>query len=272
LRRIPILRLYLADSAADHAIPYLDPPARRWQPGQETDYDRQARARRDGGQWFVGKCDGCRHRRGILGESARWSRGRAHEQMALGGLDRLDVMHAATVPIGTELRAARYGEMLEQLGHRVVRTMRGDQIIALESGLPFALAAGDQDRLSWLVGQPIERALDISLLRRFGLRVRGSASTSAHQSSVVGSCGCDQERRPTASRACAMAVTSLPTSGRVASSKTKFGGIANTCLPTSSYPSLSTSAVQAQTRAAIQPTIVHPNRMLRIPIANLLRW
>ena len=38
--------------------------------------------------------------------------------------------------------------------------MRGDQIMALESGLPFALAAGDQDRLSWLVGQPIERALD----------------------------------------------------------------------------------------------------------------
>src|SRR5262249_8747975 len=52
-----------------------------------------------------------------------------------------------------------------------------------------------------------------------------SASTSAHHSSLVGSCGCHQDRRSTASRACTMAATSLATSGRVVSSRTKFGGM-----------------------------------------------
>jgi hypothetical protein len=38
-------------------------------------------------------------------------------------------------------------------------------------------------------------------VRHFRFLARGSASTSAHQSSPVGSCGCDHDRRPTASRA-----------------------------------------------------------------------
>jgi hypothetical protein len=38
-------------------------------------------------------------------------------------------------------------------------------------------------------------------VRQFRFLARGSASTSAHQSSPVGSCGCDHDRRPTASRA-----------------------------------------------------------------------
>src|SRR5262249_55428231 len=58
------------------------------------------------------------------------------------------------------------------------------------------------------------------------LRARGSASTSAHHSSPVGSCGCDHDRCSTASRACTIAVTSCATSGRTASSRTKFGGMA----------------------------------------------
>src|SRR5262249_24467438 len=62
-------------------------------------------------------------------------------------------------------------------------------------------------------------------VRRSRLRARGSASTSAHHSSLVGSCGCHQDRRSTASRACTMAATSLATSGRVVSSRTKFGGM-----------------------------------------------
>src|SRR5262249_31156519 len=57
-------------------------------------------------------------------------------------------------------------------------------------------------------------------------RARGSASTSAHQSSPVGSCGCEHDRWSTASRACTIAVTSRATSGRTASSRTKFGGMA----------------------------------------------
>jgi hypothetical protein len=45
----------------------------------------------------------------------------------------------------------------------------------------------------------------------------------AHQSSVVGSCGCEQERRPTASRACTIAAIKPPTSGGRVSSRIKFG-------------------------------------------------
>src|SRR5215471_516579 len=63
-------------------------------------------------------------------------------------------------------------------------------------------------------------------VRRSRFRARGSASTSAHHASPVDSCGCDHERRWTASRACTMAATSLATSGRTASSRTKFGGMA----------------------------------------------
>src|SRR5262245_28848861 len=60
------------------------------------------------------------------------------------------------------------------------------------------------------------------------MRARGSASTSAHHSSVTGSCGCDHERRSTAARAFNMAETSLPTSGKAESSRVKFGGICST--------------------------------------------
>src|SRR5215469_12233759 len=63
-------------------------------------------------------------------------------------------------------------------------------------------------------------------VRRSRLRARGSASTSAHHASPVGSCGCDHDRCSTVSRACSMAATSLATSGRTASSRTKFGGMA----------------------------------------------
>src|SRR5262249_30499807 len=61
-------------------------------------------------------------------------------------------------------------------------------------------------------------------VRRSRLRARGSASTSVHHSSLVGSCGCDHDRRSTASRACTMAVTSFATSGRLASNRMQFGG------------------------------------------------
>jgi pimeloyl-ACP methyl ester carboxylesterase len=66
----------------------------------------------------------------------------------------------------------------------------------------------------------------IGLVRGFRLRARGSASTSAHHSSVVGSRGCDHDRRSTASRACSMAVTSRATSDKVESSRRKFGFMA----------------------------------------------
>jgi hypothetical protein len=102
--------------------------------------------------------------------------------------------------------------------------VRREQLGTLVGCLPFAFAAGHEDRHSRLVGKPIEgaRSTATSLLRR-RIRARGSASTSAHHSSVVGSCGCDQERLSTASRACTMAATNFPTSGRLPSRMTKFG-------------------------------------------------
>src|SRR5207253_2397336 len=56
-------------------------------------------------------------------------------------------------------------------------------------------------------------------------RARGSASTSAHHSSPVGSCGCDHDRRSTASRACSIAAIRLAMSASEESSRVKFGGI-----------------------------------------------
>jgi hypothetical protein len=61
-----------------------------------------------------------------------------------------------------------------------------------------------------------------SSVRQFRFLARGSARTSAHQSSPVGSCGGDHDRRPTASRACSMAVSRCAISGRPVSSSTKF--------------------------------------------------
>src|SRR5262249_50422790 len=59
-----------------------------------------------------------------------------------------------------EPTATRCGEMVEQVGHRIVRTMRGDQIVARKRGPPLALAARDEDGLAPFIGEPIERSLD----------------------------------------------------------------------------------------------------------------
>jgi hypothetical protein len=60
-------------------------------------------------------------------------------------------------------------------------------------------------------------------VRRSRFLARGSASTSAHHASVIGSCGCDHDGRLTASRACTIAATRVATSGRLISSAVKFG-------------------------------------------------
>jgi hypothetical protein len=52
-------------------------------------------------------------------------------------------------------RAARL-----QVGHRAVRTMRGDQFVARKRSPPIALAARDKDDLALFIGEPIERLLD----------------------------------------------------------------------------------------------------------------
>ena len=70
-------------------------------------------------------------------------------------LDRLDVVHAATIPIRAEPAATRSGEMVEQVGHRVVRTMSGDQFVSRKRGAPIALAARDKYDLALFVGEPI---------------------------------------------------------------------------------------------------------------------
>src|SRR6478735_5632473 len=62
-------------------------------------------------------------------------------------------------------------------------------------------------------------------LPRVCRRARGSASTSAHQSSEESSCGCDHERWTTAWRACSIAVTSRDTSGRLMSSRAKLAAV-----------------------------------------------
>src|SRR5215467_15597882 len=62
--------------------------------------------------------------------------------------------------MGTELPATRCGEMVEQVGHRVVRTMRGDQVVERKRSPPITLAARDKYDLALFVGKPIERSLD----------------------------------------------------------------------------------------------------------------
>jgi len=42
----------------------------------------------------------------------------------------------------------------------MVRTMRGDQVVARKRGAPIALAARHKDGLALFVGEPIERLLD----------------------------------------------------------------------------------------------------------------
>jgi hypothetical protein len=74
--------------------------------------------------------------------------------------DRLDLVHAAAIPLLPDPGASWCSELVEQTGHRILRPMQGDQFGALEGGLPLALAAGDEDHFARLVGQPVERALD----------------------------------------------------------------------------------------------------------------
>ena len=68
-------------------------------------------------------------------------------------------------------------------------------------------------------------SLTAGSVHRSRFRARGSASTSAHNASPVGSCGCAHERRPTASRACSIAAIRLAMSASEESSRVKFGGI-----------------------------------------------
>jgi hypothetical protein len=52
--------------------------------------------------------------------------------------------------------ATRCGEMVEQVGHRVVRTMRGDEVVARKRSPPITLAARDKDGPAPFVGESIE--------------------------------------------------------------------------------------------------------------------
>src|SRR5215510_14780347 len=74
--------------------------------------------------------------------------------------DRLDVMHPAAIPLGAEPAATRCGEMVEQVGHWVIRTMRGDEVVAGKGGPPITLAARNEDGLARLISEPIECLLD----------------------------------------------------------------------------------------------------------------
>ena len=56
--------------------------------------------------------------------------------------------------------ATRCGEIVEQVGHGVVCTMRRDEVVARKRSTPITLAARDEDGLALLVGEPIERLLD----------------------------------------------------------------------------------------------------------------
>ena len=75
-------------------------------------------------------------------------------------LNRLDVVNAAAIPMRAEPVATRCGEMVEQVGHRIVRTMRRDEVIARKRGPPLALAARHEDGVALFIGEPIERLLD----------------------------------------------------------------------------------------------------------------
>ena len=81
------------------------------------------------------------------------------------GLDRLDIMHAAAIPRLPDSGTARRGEAFKQAGHRTVRPMCGDQLVAPEGGLPFTLAAGHEDGLARLVGEPIDGLLGRQVAR-----------------------------------------------------------------------------------------------------------
>jgi len=78
----------------------------------------------------------------------------------LATLDWLDIVHPAAVPMRAEPVATRRGEMVEQVRHRAVRTMSGDQFVARKRGSPVALAACGEYGLALFVGEPVERWLN----------------------------------------------------------------------------------------------------------------
>jgi hypothetical protein len=79
---------------------------------------------------------------------------------ALAAIDWLDIVRPAAVPMRAEPTATRCSEMVEQVRHRAVRAMSGDQFVARKRSPPIALAARDKYDLALFVGEPIERALD----------------------------------------------------------------------------------------------------------------
>ena len=66
-------------------------------------------------------------------------------------LDRLDVVNAAAIPVGAEPAAARCGEVVEQVGHKVACTVRGDEVVARKRSPPVALGACHKYGLALLV-------------------------------------------------------------------------------------------------------------------------
>jgi hypothetical protein len=85
--------------------------------------------------------------------------------------------------------------------------MESNQLVAIKGSPPVALAARNENDWAQLVRELIG-VLPHGLV---GAPISFSGSwvsqESAHQSSPVGSCGCDHDRRPTASRAWSMAVS-----------------------------------------------------------------
>src|SRR5215471_12580217 len=79
-----------------------------------------------------------RRRRGTARAVAGWS---GSHDLLPRALDWLNVMDAAPIPMRAEPTATRCGEMVEQVGHRVVGTVRGDEIVARKCSPPIALAA-----------------------------------------------------------------------------------------------------------------------------------
>ena len=66
-------------------------------------------------------------------------------------LDRLDVAHAAAIPMRAEPAAIRCGEAVEQVGHWMIRTMRSDQVVARKCRPPITLAARDKYGLALFI-------------------------------------------------------------------------------------------------------------------------